>query len=121
MDITFKAYGNDKRGKNNNNYVHDFRSACLVRFRSRGAGLAPDALVAVFTNDSKISSSPSVKFSSLFRTCIPEAGDRMLSARRLGQVMVVGLSMAFFIIVGLGLTGVPRICLMEKVIFFQLF
>lgn len=55
------------------NSLHDFRSALRVRFLSRGVA----ALVAVLTSDSKISSSPSVKPSSL----IFNAGDRNISGR----------------------------------------
>lgn len=88
--------------------LHDFRSACRVRFRSRGAGRDPGAFVAVLTSDSKISSSPSVKFSSV---CLrPNAGDRILSARRRRHVNVTGLSIAFSV-AGFGLFGDPSNCL----------
>lgn len=56
-------------------YLHDFRSALRVRFRSRGVVLGVE--VAVLTNDSNISSSPSVKLSSV----IFSAGDLGISAR----------------------------------------
>lgn len=56
---------------NYKNHSHDFLSACLVRFRSLGVGRAPDVFVAVLTNDSNISSSPSVKFSSVCLKPLP--------------------------------------------------
>lgn len=56
--------------------LHDFRSAFRVRLRSRGVARGVD--VAVFTNDSNISSSPSVKMSSV----ILSAGDLGISGRR---------------------------------------
>lgn len=59
-------------------YLHDLRSAFLVRLRSLGVVRGVDAFVAVFTSDSKISSSPSVNPSSL----IFNAGDRSVSGRR---------------------------------------
>lgn len=55
--------------------LHDFLSALRVRFRSRGAVLGVE--VAVFTNDSNISSSPSVNVSS----DIFNAGERCTSGR----------------------------------------
>lgn len=56
-------------------YLQDFLSALRVRFRSRGAVL--DVEVAVLTNDSNSSSSPSVKVSS----DIFNAGERSTSGR----------------------------------------
>lgn len=47
-----------------NGNLHDFRSAWRVRFRSLCIGRGVAVLVAVFTSDSSISSSPSVKLSS---------------------------------------------------------
>ncbi|KAK3921318.1 Peptide methionine sulfoxide reductase MsrA [Frankliniella fusca] len=46
-------------------YSHDFRSACLVLFRSRGTGRVEGILVTVLTMLSKISSSPSEKKAGL--------------------------------------------------------
>lgn len=60
----------------NLHHSHDFLSAFRVRFLSRGVVLDVD--VAVLTNDSKISSSPSVKLSSVILT----AGERGNSGRR---------------------------------------
>lgn len=62
--------------------LQDFRSACRVRFRSRGVDLVPGAFVAVFTSDSRISSSPSVNCSSLLIVL----GEWRFSGRRLRQV-----------------------------------
>lgn len=59
-------------------YLHDFRSAFRVRLRSLGIVRGVDAFVAVFTSDSNISSSPSVKPSS-FGLIL---GERMTSGRR---------------------------------------
>lgn len=57
-------------------HLHDFLSAFRVRFLSRGADRGVD--VAVLTNDSNISSSPSVNVSS-DNLC---AGERSISGRR---------------------------------------
>lgn len=85
------------------NYLHDFLSACLVRLRSLGVGLGPAAFVAVFTSDSRISSSPSVKFSSVCRS----NGDRiLLGLCRRNDVKMLGLS-----IVSTFGFGEPRSCL----------
>lgn len=65
-------------------HSHDLRSAWRVRLRSRGVGRGPGPFMAVFTNDSMISSSPSVKFSSF---CLI-TGDRSPSARRRRHVRV---------------------------------
>lgn len=58
-------------------HLHDFLSAFRVRFLSRGAVRGVD--VAVLTNDSNISSSPSVNVSSDNLS----AGERSTSGRRL--------------------------------------
>lgn len=72
---------------NFNENSHDFLSALRVRFLSRGVVLGVD--VAVLTNDSNNSSSPSVKLSSVIFT----AGDRgIISARRRLNTYWHGLS-----------------------------
>lgn len=47
-------------------HLQDLRSACLVLLRSLGVVLVAGVFVAVFTNDSSNSSSPSVRFPLVF-------------------------------------------------------